>query len=129
MPKEDPEIRRAIEMLEEVVALRGKSGADVEVRLAQIRAAMSTLGVDPDVVTDILYPPPPPEPADPAALLRLLRQRLDHLGYGPDELAAPDLPPLDRDELDRRIERAIRQASAGLDLEDLDELDDEEDDV
>jgi len=66
MPKESPEIQRAIEMLEEVVALRGRSGADVDLRLAQIRAEMRELGVDPDVVTDILYPPPLPEPADPA---------------------------------------------------------------
>jgi len=111
MPKESPEIQRAIEMLEEVVALRGRSGADVDLRLAQIRAEMRELGVDPDVVTDILYPPPLPEPADPALLPRLLRRRLDDLGYSADELSGLELTPLPREELDRRIERAIREAS------------------
>jgi hypothetical protein len=111
MPKESPEIQRAIEMLEEVVALRGRSGADVDLRLAQIRAAMRELGVDSDVVTDILYPPPLPEPADPALLPRLLRRRLDDLGYSADELSGPELTPLPREELDRRIEQAIRNAS------------------
>jgi len=111
MPKESPEIQRAIEMLEEVVALRGRSGADVDLRLAQIRAEMRELGVDPDVVTDILYPPPLPEPADPALLPRLLRRRLDDLGYSSDELSGLELTPLPREELDRRIERAIREAS------------------
>jgi hypothetical protein len=112
MPTEDPEIRRAIEILEEVVALRGRSGAAVDAKLVQARAALGALGVDPDVVTDILYPPSAPEPADPAHLARLLRQRLDDLGYTPEDLQPPDLPELSREELDRRIEQAVREAAA-----------------
>ncbi len=111
MPTGDPEIQRAIERLEEVVALRGRSGSEVEGKLARARAAMAALGVDPGVVTDILYPPPPPEPADPAHLARLLRQRLNDLGYSPDDLQAVELPELSREELDRRIEQAIRDAA------------------
>lgn len=112
MAIEDPEIGRAIATLEEVLELRGRSGEEVEARLARARAALGQMGVDPDVVSDLLYPPPPPEPADPALLARLLRQRLEDLGYAPDELRAPDLPDLSREELDRRIEAAIRNAAA-----------------
>jgi hypothetical protein len=112
MPTDDPEILRAIEILEEVVALRGKSGPGVAGKLAQARAAMAALGVDPDVVTDILYPPPPPEPIDPAQLHRLLRQRLHDLGYSPADLQGAAQPALEREELDRRIEQAIRDAAA-----------------
>jgi hypothetical protein len=111
MLAEDPEIRRAIEILEGVIELRGQRGEEVEARLAQARAAMGSLGVDPDVVTDLLYPPSPPEPAAPGHLARLLRQRLEDLGYVPDELRAPDLPELGREEIDRRIEQAIRDAA------------------
>jgi len=109
---EDPEIRRAIELLEEVLDLRGRSGEETEARLARARSAMSALGVDPDVVSDLLYPPPPPDPADPAHLARLLRHRLEDLGYVPEDLRAPDLPALPREELARRIEQAIRAAAA-----------------
>ncbi len=112
MPIEDQEIRRAIEILEEVLELRGQSGDDVEARLAEARVAVGSLGVDPDLVTDLFYPPPPPDPADPAHLARLLRHRLEDLGYAPDEIQPPDLPDLSRDELDRRIEQAIRDAAA-----------------
>lgn len=112
VPIEDPEIRRAIEILEGVLELRGQSGEEVEARLVQARAAVGSLGVDPDLVTDLFYPPPPPEPADPAHLARLLRHRLEDLGYAPDELQPPDLPDLSRDELDRQIEQAIRAAAA-----------------
>lgn len=111
MAIEDPEIRRAIEILEEVLELRGRSGKEVEARLARARAAMGALGVDPDVVTDLLYPPPPPEPADPAHLARLLRHRLEDLGYAPDELRPPNLQDLPREELDRKIEQAVRDAA------------------
>jgi hypothetical protein len=112
MPTEDPEVRRAIEILEEVVALRGRSGTAVDAKLIQARAAMGALGVDPDVVTDLLYPPAAPEPADPAHLARLLRRRLEDLGYDPEALQPLDLPELGREELDRRIEQAIRDAAA-----------------
>jgi hypothetical protein len=114
MSTDDPEIHRAIELLEEVIASRGRRGADVESQLAQARAAMAALGVDPDVVTDILYPPPPAEPVGPAHLHRILRQRLDDLGYNPDDLEAAELPEVGREELDRRIEQAIREAAEWL---------------
>jgi len=112
MPTEDPEIRRAIEFLEGVMARRGRSGSESDPQLEQARAAMARLGVDPGVVTDVLYPPPPPEPIDPAVLARTLRRHLADLGFAPDELQGPALPTLTREQLDRQVEQAVRNAAA-----------------
>ncbi|HXO21161.1 MAG TPA: hypothetical protein VOA87_14700 [Thermoanaerobaculia bacterium] len=110
---DDEGVRRAIELLGELMPARDGSVADLERKAAAAREALRALDVDPGLVDRILAPPPPARLADSSQqVMEEIWDRLADLGYTPATASPPTLPEISFEELERRVRQAIGEALA-----------------